>query len=161
MKKYLGFLIFLVPLISYSCNDSFNPKAVFKQQYVLNCIIWTDSILQIAHLSHTYDVPGFDPSVNTTDPSITGAKIFIKWNGQNYQLRDSSIARTDTSRYKGPLKFYYTKEIKPTGSDLIQITAIPVDGISLTSITRVPSGVYFIIININGSFHSIKVVVVN
>ena len=117
-------------LISFSCDDNFNPKAPFKEQYVLNCIIRGDSASQIAILSKTYDVSGFDPNTNNIDPSISGAQVYLKWKGTLYQLRDSSIARTDTSRYKDPIKFYYTNAFTPAAHDSVEIIAIPAPGVS-------------------------------
>lgn len=130
-------------LISFSCDDSFNPKAPFKEQYMLNCIIRGDSASQIAILSKTYDVSGFDPNINYTDPSISGAQVYLKWKGTLYQLRDSSIARTDTSRYKDPIKFYYTKAFTPAANDSVEITAIPAQGVLLSSKTKVPYNVSY------------------
>jgi hypothetical protein len=141
--KQLLFLCFIIALVSFSCKDSFNPKAPFKEQYVLNCIVRGDSTSQIAILSKTYDVSGFDPNSNNIDPSISGAQVYLKWKGALYQLRDSSITRTDTSKYKGPLKFYYTNSFKPGANDSLEITAIPAPGVFLSSKTKVPYYVSF------------------
>lgn len=142
-KNLLLFICIASMLISFSCDDSFNPKAPFKEQYVLNCVIRGDSASQIAILSKTYDVSGFDPNSNYTDPSISGAQVYLKWKGTLYQLRDSSIARTDTSRYKDPIKFYYTKAFKPAANDSVEITAIPAPGVLLSSKTKVPYNVSY------------------
>ena len=142
MKKNLLLPIYFISiLINFSCDESFNPKAPFKEQYVLNCIIRGDSASQIALLSKTYDVSGFDPNSNNIDPAISGAQVYFKWKGNLYQLRDSAIARTDTSKYKGPIKFYYTKDFTPASNDSLEITAIPVPGIILSSKTKVPYNV--------------------
>src|ERR1035437_39316 len=144
MKKDLSlFICFVTMFISFSCDESFNPKVPFKERYVLNCIIRGDSATQVAILSKTYDVSGFDPNTNNVDPSISGAQVYLKWKGKLYQLRDSSIARTDTSRYKGPIKFYYTKAFTPAFNDSLEITAIPAPGVLLSSKTKVPYNVYF------------------
>jgi hypothetical protein len=144
MKQFLFVITCLVILlINLSCDQSFNPKAPFREQYVLNCIIRGDSVSQVAQLSKTYDVSGFDPGTNNIDPAITGAPIYLKWRGKLYQMKDSSISRTDTSRYKGPIKFYYTNAIKPAFNDSIEIMAIPSPGVLLSSRTKIPYNVYF------------------
>src|ERR1035437_8835359 len=144
MKKNLSlFICFVTMFISFSCDESFNPKAPFKERYVLNCIIRGDSASQVAILSKTYDVSGFDPNTNNVDPSISGAQVYLKWKGKLYQLRDSSIARTDTSKYKGPIKFYYTNAFIPARNDSIEISAIPAPGVLLNSKTKVPYKVSF------------------
>jgi hypothetical protein len=142
-KNLLLFICFVTILISFSCQDSFNPKAPFKEQYVLNCIIRGDSASQIAILGKTYDISGFDPNSNNVDPSISGAQLYLKWKGKLYQLRDSSLARTDTSRYKGPIKFYYTRAFAPASNDSVEIIAIPAPGVLLSSKTKVPYRVLF------------------
>ena len=142
-KKLVLFVCIVTLLISFSCDDNFNPKAPFKEQYVLNCIIRGDSATQIAVLSKTYDVSGFDPNNNNIDPSISDAQVYLKWKGKLYQLSDSSIARTDTSKYKGPIKFYYSKAFTPAPNDSVEITAIPAPGVLLTSRLKVPFNVYF------------------
>ena len=142
-KNLLLFIYFTSMLISFSCDNSINPKASFKEQYVLNCFIRGDSSAQIATLSKTYDVSGFDPNSNNIDPSISGAQVYLKWNKKFYLLRDSSIVRTDTSRYKTPIKFYYTKAFIPLQNDSIEISAIPVPGVLLKSKTKMPNNVSF------------------
>jgi hypothetical protein len=143
MKKNFIFVLCLSAMvINLSCDESFNPKAPFKEQYVLNSIIRGDSTIQTAVLSKTYDVSGFDPNSNNLDPSISGAQVFLKWHGILYQMRDSSFVRTDTSKYKSPYKFYYTKAVKPAFNDSIEIIAIPAPGILLSSKTKVPYSVY-------------------
>jgi len=142
-KNLLFFICFAAILISFSCNDNFSPKAPFKEQYVLNCILRGDSTSQIALLSKTYDVTGFDPNSNNVDPSISGAQVYLKWKGTLYQLRDSSIVRADTSKYKGPIKFYYTKAFTPSANDSVEISAIPAPGVFLSSKTKVPYNVSY------------------
>ena len=143
MKIYFIIFCLSAALISISCNENFNPKAPFIEQYVLNCIIRGDSVAQVALLGKTYDVNGYDPSTNSVDPSVTGALIYIKCHGKIYQMRDSSIARTDTSQYKGPVKFYYSNSFLPGTNDTVEITAIPKDGVILNSKTTVPNSVSF------------------
>jgi hypothetical protein len=143
MKIYLIFIPLLAALFSFSCKENFDPEAPFKEKYVLNCIISGDSVMQVATLGKTYDANGNDPSLNNIDPSISGAQVFIKWKGKIFQMRDSSMARTDTSRYKGPVKFYYTKAFIPTFHDSIEISAIPTNGVVLSSKTMVPNNVSF------------------
>ena len=143
MKSLILVIAIVMMFICISCEESFSPKAPFIEQYVLNCIIRSDSVSQVAILSKTYDVTGFDPNANNNDPSVSGAQVYLKWKGKLYQMRDSSITRTDTSRYKGPIKFYYTNAVKPTFNDSLEITAIPAPGVLLSAKTKVPYKVFF------------------
>ncbi len=143
MKIYLIFICLTAALFSLSCKDTFDPETPYQDQYVLNCIVRGDSLMQVATLSKTYNVNGANSLSNSVDPSIIGAQVYMKWKGQIFQLRDSSIVRSDTSRYKDPFHFYYTTAFTPSIHDSVSITAIPKEGLVLTSKTRVPNGVLF------------------
>jgi hypothetical protein len=136
MKSYLIFLCFASALFSFSCSENFNPEAPFKEQFVLNCIIRGDSLMQVATLGKTY-------AATNSDPFVSGAPVYIKWKGHIFQMRDSSMTMADTSQYKGPVKFYYTNAFVPSIHDTVEITANPADGVVLTSKTFVPNGVTF------------------
>lgn len=117
MKKlfYAVIIIFLLTLI-YSCDAEFDPQ-MDLDGYAFYCIIRGDSSYQVATLSRVYHVDNYDPMSNTVDPSVKFAKIILtdsSSSGQKviYQFRDSSIARTNDSRYNSPLNFYYIKNFK-------------------------------------------------
>lgn len=140
MKKALYLtLIILISLLSFSCEDSFEPKTTFTEKYVLNCVINADSILQLASLSRSYDVDGYNPYSNDIDPYIKNAQIYVIHRGVTYQMSDTSAARTDTSRYKGALNFYTINSFVPTANDSIEVIAIPKEGVTLRAKTKVPS----------------------
>lgn len=129
MKKLLLILFGLpVLLVINSCDDSVNPKADFDQVYVLSCIIRADTTYQVATISHTYNIDGFDPRANTSDPFIKGAQIKIYYNDAVYDFRDTSIARSGDARYNTPLNFYYTNKLQPIYSLPIKIEALLPDG---------------------------------
>jgi len=142
MKKIL-LLIFsvILVLINYSCEENFSPKGDFQQKYILNCVVRGDTSLQTATISRSYNVEGYDPSANTIDPFLKDAFIRI-WAGDNvYFMRDSSLARTDTSRYKGPLHFFYINNFKPGNNTSLEIEAILPDGKTLKANTTLPEAV--------------------
>lgn len=140
MKKAVSFLVLiLVSLFSFSCEDSFEPKTTFSEKYFLNCVVNGDSLLQIAAVSRSYDVDDFNPNSNYNDPFIKGVQVYVKCNGVIYQMKDTAITRTDTSRYKGPFNVYSSKSFIPTGSDSVEVIAIPSDGITLRAKTKVPA----------------------
>jgi hypothetical protein len=133
MKKIIIlFSLLIIPLLS-SCDDQVNPKADFEEVFVLNCIIRADTNYQVATISRSYNVEGFDPLSNRVDPFIKGAVVKIIYDNVTYVLKDSSVARTDTSRYNTPLHFYYTKNFKPEYSLPIKIEARLPNGKILTA----------------------------
>lgn len=141
-KHLLPILKISVIIIAFfisSCNEEpFNPVGEFKQIYTLNCVIDGNTSLQTASVSQSYFVNGTDPESNTEDPFLAGAEIKI-WKGDNvYILKDTSVARIDTSRYKTPFHFYYITGFQPKPGDNLEIEALLPNGIRLKSSTKMP-----------------------
>lgn len=139
MKNVLFLMIVTLSLISFSCEEDFEPKTNFTERYVLNAVFNADSLQQLVSLSRSYDVDGFDPYTNDVDPYIKNALIYIKHRGTTYQMFDTSITRTDTSRYKGPLNIYSIRSFVPAANDSIEIIAIPKEGVTISAMTKIPS----------------------
>ncbi len=134
MRKTFLIILISIPFI-VSCDEQVSPKSDFKNIYVLNCIIRSDTAYQIATLSHTYDVEGYDPYSNTEDPFINNASVVLTFNGKQYVMKDTITARTDTSRYNEPMKYFYLSNFQPNHYGPIKIEAFLPDGKTLTSET--------------------------
>ena len=48
-------------LINYSCDQSINPNAPFRERFILNGIMKSDTSYQIVTLTHSYQPEGYDP----------------------------------------------------------------------------------------------------
>ncbi|NWF50719.1 MAG: DUF4249 family protein [Ignavibacteriaceae bacterium] len=143
MKKLLITTGIFLSLLFVSCEEDFSPRSEFKERYILNCILRTDTAFQTATILRSYNVPGYDGYANTDDPFITAADFRI-WQGDNvYKLRDSSIQRSDTSRYNTPIKFYYLKNFQPASNDSIAVRVVLNNGKKLFASTRIPSEIKF------------------
>lgn len=127
-KTKLIIISLLATFIFNSCDDSVNPKSDFEEKYILSCIIRTDTTFQVATISHTYNIDGYDPITNTTDPFIKGARIKIYYNDSVYELKDTSMLRIGGGRYQTPLNFYYTNKLQPQYSLPIKIEALLPNG---------------------------------
>jgi hypothetical protein len=131
MKKLYGFpLIIIFSMILISCDDEVNPKADFKEVYALNCILRGDTTYQIATITRSYDVEGFDPSSNEADPFIPDARIKLKYfNGNDiYYFKDTLINRSPDDKYKTPIHFYYLNNFRPSDNSKISIEAVLPNG---------------------------------
>ncbi len=136
MKKLIFFLFIAINIILIiSCDDQVDPKADFKDVYALNCVIRGDTSFQVATITRSYNVDGYDPLSNTNDPFIKGAtiKLTYKYNGRTYTFRDTSIARSIGSRYTTPMNIYYIGGFKPEYNSKISIEAILPNGHVLKS----------------------------
>jgi len=145
MKTILsGITIAFFTFILNSCEENFSPKADYQEKYILYSIINTDSSIQTAVLERSYDVEGYDPYLNTTDPSIQGADIRIRQGDNVFFMRDTSTVRTDTSRYNSAMvHFYYADDFLLKGSDSLEIIATLSNGKRLYSITGHANSVEF------------------
>src|SRR4030065_746741 len=108
IQIYITFAVFA--LILNSCEENFSPKDDYQEKYILYSIINTDSSYQTAVLQSSYNIDGYDPYTNTVTPLIQGADIRIRQGDKVFFMRDTSTVRTDTSRYKTPVHFYYLKD---------------------------------------------------
>jgi len=143
MKYNLLFLIFFITLLAYSCNNSFDPLGEFKEDYALTCILKSDSSFQIVTLSHSYRGESYDPYSNTEDPSIIGADVRV-WIGDSvYIFRDSSIVRTEPSRYGTHFHFYYNNNFIVKPNENLEIEALLQNGRRLKASSRAPNKIFF------------------
>jgi hypothetical protein len=129
--------------IVVSCDESFEPKATFDEKVVLECII--ECSLQnsaivgtaVALVSKTYNVAGTNPAVNIEDPAIKGAHVVLIVGSDTVAFQESSIARTDTSRYHSRQTLYFCQRGFQSG-DLVHLIATLPDGRVLRSQTTIP-----------------------
>jgi hypothetical protein len=124
------------------CDESFSPKAEFHEQYVLQCFMQGDNSRAPAPmtvvLAKTYDVDGYDPSVNDDDPSIAGAEIMLTYESKNYYLNGTKRASRDTSRYHTQQWVYLSAIPSPRPDALVKLTARLPNGKTLSGQTTVP-----------------------
>jgi hypothetical protein len=139
MKKFVISLLSIISIsLFYSCSNSLNPYAPFRERYVLSGIIRSDTTFQVVTLSKSYQPNGFNPYADSDNVAIAGAEVNVWYNDTLYIMRDSSIARVDTSRYKSNVSFYYCNNLKPAPNSIIEIQALLPNGLLLSSITQTP-----------------------
>ena len=141
MKKialYIIIVFFL--LINYSCKNTFDPNAAFRERYVLTGIMRSDTTLQVVTVTHTYRPSGdnTNPYSYTDPPYVLGAEVNMWYKEKLYELRDTTLTRIDTSRYKGPVHCYYVNNLKPDPNEYIDIEALLPNGLLLQSTTLTP-----------------------
>ncbi len=138
--KYIKLILVASLIISFfiSCEENFSPKTDFKEEYILYSVINGDTTFQTAILMKNYNVEGFDPYTNSTDPQITGAKIKIYYKDQIIELRDTSVADAHQWRYDTPFNFYYTDNFQPDENEEIRIEAELPNGDKISAVTVTP-----------------------
>lgn len=140
MKKYILILsLFAVSLINYSCDQTINPNAPFRERFILNGIMKSDTSYQIVTLSHSYQPDGLDPLEYVNDPAIDNAEVNIYYDNKLYHMRDTVVARENPSRYGDSVKYYYNAELKPGPGQVIEIDALLPNGLLLQSESATPN----------------------
>lgn len=131
-------------IVNYSCEENFSPKGDYQEKYILTCVIRGDTSLQTASISKSYDVTGYDAGTNHTDPFVETALIRI-WQGDSvYFMRDTSIVRTDTSRYDSPYHYFYLDNFIPNDKKELEIEAILKNGKTLRGFTKLPQAIEWV-----------------
>lgn len=139
MKNLIKLFTLLVLLFGLlSCEDDFSPKNEFQEKYVLSCIVRGDTTRQIAVVTRSYDVPGYNPYSNTTDPALDGAYIRIWYQDTVYTLKDTVVDRIDTTRYDTPVKIYTIDNFQPELNSELEIEALMNNGRRLRAFTTLP-----------------------
>ncbi len=136
MRKVISFLfVALNIIVIISCDDQVNPKTDFREVYALNCVIRGDTSFQVATISKSYNVDGFDPLTNSNDPFIKGAKIKLTFEstGETFLFRDTTLVRPADSRYTTQMSYYYINNFKPAYESPISIEAVLPNGKALTA----------------------------
>lgn len=94
-----------------SCNQPFEPRTPLESKLVVFSILSTDRNDQVVRVEQTYMPPGYDAMTYTTDGFVPNALVTIQDPNNTYTLRDTTFARSDTSRYKFALKAYVVKPL--------------------------------------------------
>lgn len=143
MKKTFLLLLTFTSIIFLSCEEDFNPFGEYREKYVFTCILKNDEQFQLAFLSHSYNPGGFDPYKNTIDPAIAGADVRVWYNDSVFVFRDTTAERTDTSRYKTPLHFYYSDKFNIQYQKPIELEVLLPNGRRLKSSSITPAEIDF------------------
>ncbi len=144
MKKALPIFSAMLLSLLFSCEESFSPKGEFEDDYALNCIIRYDTLFQIASLLSSFDVDGYDPSMNKENSAYLGADIRLWYKDTVYIFKDSSVI--NLSFPDSLLHFYYLDNFKPDDDvhgELIEIEALLKDGKRLKASCYTPGRIRF------------------
>ena len=143
MNNYIKLCLVTFCFTFLSCEEDFNPYGDFKERYIFNCILRGDSTFQVAALTKSYNPATFNPDLITEDVAIKGADIRILSVDSVYIFKDSTIARTDTSSYKTPFRFYFNNYFSLTPNKEIEVEVLLTNGRRIKSATKTPPKVQF------------------
>jgi hypothetical protein len=84
-----------------------------------------------------------DPYENINDPAVRSADVRIWHEDKVLVMRDTIIARENTSRYKDSVYCYYIKDFNPTTGKPIEVRVVTKSGNKLYAQTRIPQALLF------------------
>ncbi len=89
-----------------ACNQPFDPRGSLQRQLVVFSILSTDRDVQLVRVEQNYMPTDFDALAYTADNSVANALVTVRDGGITFRLRDTTLPRSDTSRFKLPLRAY-------------------------------------------------------
>lgn len=114
-------IAFFIGALFLACNQPFDPRGSLDRKMVVFSVLSTDRPMQFVRVQQSYMSPGYDPSSFISDNSLTDAKVFIRASNGVYLFTDTSLARSDTNRYKFPLRAFVLNPFKPRWGDSYEV----------------------------------------
>ena len=106
-------LVSIIVVTSLSCEQPFDPRASLDKQIVLYALLSTDRNEQYIRVEQNYMPEGFDPTQDTSDPALADAIVTMKDPSRLFVFRDTVLPRSDTTRYKFPMKMFVLSPFVP------------------------------------------------
>lgn len=103
---------YLLTGLLLACNQPFDPRGELDQKPVVFSVLSTDRNVQLVRVERSYMPSSYDPLADTADKSIRNAIVTISAGGLTIQLKETTLPRSDTSRFKFPLRAYVTSPLQ-------------------------------------------------
>jgi hypothetical protein len=97
----LGFIAFAV-----GCNHPFSARGPYTDNLVVYGILTNRSDTQYVRVYSTYDPPGVNPLVHTSDNAVRGAGVVVTGGAEPFQFLEETTPRLDKSRYTDDIAAY-------------------------------------------------------
>jgi hypothetical protein len=112
-RAWITILAASLGLAFVSCNQPFDPRGPLDRQLVVFTVFSTDRSAQFVRVNSTYMPDGFDPASYVAEPWLSDASATLKVVVKTCILRDTMLARADTSRYKTPMRMFTLSPFTP------------------------------------------------
>jgi len=136
MRKLKVLVFILTVLTLISCDEDFNPYGEYQEKFAFTCILKNDDNFQTATLLRSY-------LTTPSDPSVIGADVRVWYNDSVFVFRDTSVVRTDTTRYTTPLNFYYNEHFSVDYNEFIELEVVLPNGKRLRSSSFTPGRINY------------------
>jgi len=99
-------ITFLLLVVTFGCNQPFDPKGPIDQQMIVYSVLSTDRDVQYVSVDLSYMPSGSNPLTYSSDKALKDVFVTLRESRNMYQMRDTTLARPDTNWYKFPLHLY-------------------------------------------------------
>ena len=113
--------VLLIAGILAGCEENFDPRASLQEQMVVFSVLSTDRPAQFVRVQRNYMPPEYNPLSYTDNNFLKDALVTIRESNKVFRLRDTSLARTDSSRYTFQLKTFYINPLTPLRGRTYQV----------------------------------------
>ncbi|MDP2884220.1 MAG: DUF4249 family protein [Ignavibacteria bacterium] len=96
-----------------SCNQPFDPRGDLDERPVVFSVLATNRNLQFVRVERSYMPAGYDVLAYDADNFIPNAVVTVSNGSLTMRLRDTTLPRSDTSRFNFPLRAYVVSPFKP------------------------------------------------
>jgi hypothetical protein len=100
-------------LLASGCNEDFDPRGALDRKLVIFSVLSSDRDMQFVRVQSDYMPPGYDLTGYVADHSLDNVSVRITEFGRFYELRDTLVWTSDTSRYKFPIRTYFLDSFTP------------------------------------------------
>lgn len=122
------FVLLFALVIMVSCSEDVNIKSEFEEEYLLNCVLSLDTTYQVAYLSKSFDIDGFDIDSYEGDPFVKNANLVLRDGNNTYIFREAQIDSLEGFNIGRPITYYYLDNYQPYGNRTVTIGATLPDG---------------------------------
>lgn len=143
-KSFVAIFLLLDALL-ISCNQPFDPRGPLDSRLVVFSVLSTDRIIQFARVERSYLPTGFDATTYTADNFVPNSLVTIQETNSTYTLRDTTFPRRDTTRYKFPIRAYFSKPLAIGYGTTYQIIVRSPQFESAAASIRVPSKPFIVL----------------
>lgn len=144
MMKIFNKILFvlIISLFAISCSEDYEPFGVYRENYIMNSVLRSDTTQQIVTVSSSYNIRNFETG-KVKDPAIEGAIVRI-WEGDKVEFfSEASVPSQPGGRYSTPFIFYTVDNFVPKAGTTYEIEALLPNGRRLKSTTTLPKKISF------------------
>ena len=136
MSKRILISALMAVMLLIACNQPFDPRAPLDKKMVVFSVLSTDRQMQFVRVQQSYMSSASDPTSFTSDNSVTDATVYLRASNGLQFLKDTLLSRTDTSRYKFPMRAFVLNPFIPRWGESYEVIVQSVSyGLASASVT--------------------------